>query len=185
VISMQIEVLNDRQIRIGKYVFNGERINNSLEVFVPVKVLEPVSFGEIPIGVRIIADITPLLPSGVTNRLIYGFSCSTDVLITKSGIIYIFDLIYRYYHGVVSIGLFFDAALRIASALGFRILDKTKNTYYMSAELFFQAKTEENVLRTLERSVIYLLKLISRLGSFLEEKIQSFLEEFLKKQLYQ
>ncbi len=82
------------QIRVSKYVFNGERVNNFLEVFVPVKVLELVSFGEIPIGVCIITDITPLLLGDVTNRLICGFSCSTDVLIMKSGIIYIFDPIY-------------------------------------------------------------------------------------------
>jgi len=35
------------------------------------------------------------------------------------------------------------------------------------------------------KGVLFLLKLILRLGSFLEKKIKSFLEEFLKKQLYQ
>jgi len=177
---MTIEIVNERHIRINNRVFIGERAEGFLEVIVPVDMLSGLRFADIPPAVRLITDVAQLLPKSTARIVTETLSCSTDIQVTREGILYVYDLIPRYYRGVASLDTFFAVTVKLASMLGFKILDQVEEQHYVSAELFFPVSEEDHIISTIKRTVIRLLELLSRLNSFLELRIQKLIDEFFR-----
>ncbi|MCR8433060.1 MAG: hypothetical protein NDP13_02310 [Crenarchaeota archaeon] len=177
---MEIEIIDSNTIRLGENIFKGESIQGVLEVAIPINYLMSLHFLDIPSNVRILTDVSNLLPRDVQEEFTYNIPCSTDIQISRNGISYTFDIVRRYYSNIVSADFFTDVITRIASMLGFEILRKRSDVHYILVELFFNARLQDSVLDIVEKRILCLLKLAYRFNKHLRENIESYINEFLR-----